>query len=246
MTTFLLIASVAAPLVARAAQLQKVQLTEAQADEFGARCLDGSAYAFYVSHGTTVDEDAPRDWVFYLQAGGECDTAEDCSKRAKGDLGSSREYPATKDDTQVSDGITSSVAAENPHFASFGTIYMPYCSGDDWMGMQTVRCDPWNDKESCSKSRPSAPIPTPSQAAPVGSTLFFSGHNNIEAALNVSLYSRFKSSGGVRSVILSGGSAGGQGSFFHIDFLADKLLTLSPTTIFKSNPQVGTQAKPSR
>ena len=33
--------------------------------------------------------------------------------------------------------------ATNPAFASWSAIYVPYCSGDDWLGQMDRACDAW-------------------------------------------------------------------------------------------------------
>ena len=32
----------------------------------------------------------------------------------------------------------------NPMFASWSVLYIPYCSGDDWLGTMTRACDAWS------------------------------------------------------------------------------------------------------
>jgi hypothetical protein len=98
--------------------------------------------------------------------------------------------------------------------------------------MQKIKCDPWNDKQGCTTNR------TNISSTKKGSELFFSGHNAIEATVNMSLFPLI-STNGIRSVILSGGSAGGQVAYFHTNYLSDLFRALSPTTTVKSNPQYG-------
>ena len=224
------ISSPAVSLLAHPKQVHKVQLTEAEAEAYGARCLDGSPYAFY----TSGNASSANDWVVYLEGGGECDTADDCAARAQtgGDMGSSIGLPNAIDEAGVSDGITDSQTKNNPHFAPFGTIYLPYCSGDDWLGNMRRKCDPW--------LRHCAAFPSENPSSDE-SSLFFSGHNNFVAAMNLTLFTSVRSAPeSLRSVVLTGGSAGGQGAYAHADYLSDTISALgSTTTHVLTNPQYG-------
>eukprot|EP00928_Gymnodinium_smaydae_P075915 TRINITY_DN58938_c0_g1_i1.p1 TRINITY_DN58938_c0_g1~~TRINITY_DN58938_c0_g1_i1.p1 ORF type:complete len:457 (+),score=61.03 TRINITY_DN58938_c0_g1_i1:57-1373(+) len=200
--------------------LVKHSFTADEADTHGARALDGSPYAWYQSpKGESI-----KDWIIYLEGGGECETHEDCLNRSKTDLGTSTMLPRSVDrNADVSDGMTSSDRAENPRFADFGVLYLPYLSGDDWLGTMRVPCVPWGGNQTCK--------------SPVGGgpgALFFAGALIFDATVK-----RWRSSlnGPPRRVLLSGGSAGGQGAFF----LADRLRSLlnDAETIVKVNPQYG-------
>ena len=56
-----------------------------------ARCLDNSPAGYYFAPG----ESGSTIWVINLQGGGSCREEADCLQRAKGNLGSSRHWPAT-------------------------------------------------------------------------------------------------------------------------------------------------------
>eukprot|EP00966_Prymnesium_polylepis_P168769 3902563-Prymnesium_polylepis.4 len=209
-------------------QIRKTQLTEAEADRFGARCLDGSAYAFYASG----EVSSARDWVVYLEGGGECDTAKDCRQRASsgGDMGTSVGLPDWISQAGVSDGVTNSDAKMNPHFSTFGTVYLPYCSGDDWLGAMRVKCDPW--RRNCTD-------PNTTAAERSGDWgLHFSGHHNLVAVMNRTMFAS-AAQGTLRSILLTGGSAGGQGAYVHTDWLADALRERGSNVRVLSNPQYG-------
>lgn len=152
-------------------------------------------------------------------------------------MGSSFGLPKQIDEAGVSDGITDSRTKKNPHFAPFGTIYLPYCSGDDWLGTMRWKCDPWI--RDCT----AFPSANPSNDE---SSLFFSGHNNFVAAMNLTLFAsarsavRYNTPGSLRSVVLTGGSAGGQGAYAHADYLSDTISAVgSTTTHVLTNPQYG-------
>ena len=62
------------------------------ADYPEAVCIDGSPATFYYSKGTNATA-----FLFHHQGGGWCQTAELCAERAATALGSSKDYPASKD-----------------------------------------------------------------------------------------------------------------------------------------------------
>mmetsp|Transcript_7627 Transcript_7627/g.21482 ORF Transcript_7627/g.21482 Transcript_7627/m.21482 type:complete len:436 (-) Transcript_7627:123-1430(-) len=202
-------------------KLHKRVLTEAEANASGAYALDGSPYAYYVSKEHPHGEESPADWIVYLEGGGECGTYRDCVERIK-TQGSSKGLDSTMDAAKVSDGMTSPDPQDNPDFYTFGTLFLPYLSGDDWIGTHRVACVPWGKEQNCTR---------PGRARG-RRPLFFSGHNNFEAAIRHWYAALSKKP---RSVLLSGGSAGGQGAFFHADRLAEML----PHVTVKANPQYG-------
>lgn len=203
-------------------KVYKRLLTETQAQASGARALDGTPYAYYVSSKLN-DGSIPSDWIIYLEGGGECEQYGDCIDRLK-TQGSSTALPDTMDKAGVSDGMTSADANYNPHFHKFGTLFLPYLSGDDWLGTQRVACVPWGAAQNCTgQHKASGASLRP---------LVFAGSLNFQAAIK-DWYSTLSTK--PRSVLLSGGSAGGQGAFFHSDRLAELL----PGVVVKSNPQYG-------
>ena len=248
---------------ADSAALVKHLLTDAQAAKYGAYALDGTPYAYY----STPLANGTRDWIVYLQGGGECEQMADCAKRAVSfsAQGTSRGAPPTVDgnaDVRCagssqctprhvcallllklllllmhphSDGMTSSDCKINPHFCEFGTLYLPYLSGDDWLGAMDASANPFippdvrANRTAASGAEPKCPVcpccPT-CVPCPACLPLWFSGHNNVRATLQLSLFKSIVSGGGkLRSVLLSGGSAGGQGAYFHA---GKRVLSLAP------------------
>ena len=120
-------------------------------------------------------------------------------ERAKSSLGSSRALPATLDSDLITDGVLSSRAHANP-FAAFGFVYLPYLSGDDWLGALSAAADPW--AAAAARGRCGSRAPTTRAAV---------------ADWLVSLPAP------PARVLVSGGSAGGQGAFFHADAIAAML-----------------------
>ena len=119
----------------------------------GARCLDGSAGAFYF-HPATSGASASR-LVVYLEGGGECRSAEECGAWHGGSGPSSRDFPLDK---PLRHGELSADASVNPDIFDWAKLFLPYCSADMHSGTRT----------------------DPSTAL---GGFYFSGHNLISASL---------------------------------------------------------------
>lgn len=96
----------------------------------GTHCLDGSEAAYYYAAPPTPSS----LWVIYLKGGGACHTEEDCAKRSKGALGSSKGYAAT----MTGSGLYSGDATKNPDFAGAHRVFVPYCTGDTHAGTRNA------------------------------------------------------------------------------------------------------------
>jgi hypothetical protein len=94
----------------------------------GARCLDGSSSGYYYRRGSEATS-----IVIFLEGGGLCVEPIDCLQRAKTNLGSSLKWSTTWTDTS---NVLSSNATFNT-FANWTHVYVPYCSGDVYIGQQT-------------------------------------------------------------------------------------------------------------
>jgi hypothetical protein len=79
---------------------------------------DGSIAVFYLSHNPSS-----KNWIIQLQAGGSCGSHKACHERAKGLYGSSKEYDLYMTGTFLS----SDDPNQNPTFASWNKVYVPYC-----------------------------------------------------------------------------------------------------------------------
>ena len=194
--------------LASATTLVKRTLPDDVAAQRAAYALDGSPYAYF-----SPDDLSATDWVLYFEGGGECETHIDCVERSATSLGSSRALPATLESDAITDGVLSSRAEANNPFAAFGFVYLPYLSGDDWLGAQSAAADPWGS----GGARP----------------LWFAGANNARAAVADWLAAL---PAPPARVLVSGGSAGGQGAFFHADAIAEML---PAGAVVKANPQYG-------
>lgn len=150
-----------------------------------AKCLDGSPAAFYFS-ASDVEQNATK-WVIMLQGGGECVTPSACKQRANTSLGSSA-HMSPMIELQ---GIQSTSASANPDLATWNMLFIPYCSGDLHLGMQT---------------------------AANSDDVRFAGHHIIEAVLSTAAYNLGLRN--ATDVLFTGESAGGIGCFAHADFVS--------------------------
>jgi hypothetical protein len=147
----------------------------------------------------------PKTWVIFLDGGGACYTEDDCTKRAQGKLGSSKSWAATENPP---DAVLSDDCTLNKHFCKATKVKVPYCNGDTHEGNHTD-----------------------ATAATWG--LYFHGHSSL--ALIVAKLQAEQGLGSADHVLLSGGSAGGKGTFANVDWLADTL----PNAVVKGAPNAG-------
>ena len=163
------------------------KFSPAVVESYGARCLDGSPSGYYYREGTTDDKDS---FVIYLQGGGLCISAKECKSRARGRLGSSTTWAPNHTDHS---NVLSSNATYNP-FATWSHVFVPYGSGDVYVGTQREKN---------------------------GAGLYYAGHLTMEAIVDDLLNTT--ALGAAKRVLLSGGSAGGIGAFQNADWLGTKL-----------------------
>jgi len=137
-------------------------------------------------------DQANRDaWVIFLQGGGSCIDNATCSDRRSGPHGSSAEYPAARSDLPQ---FVSRDPAKNPALAGWNHVFVMYCTGDLHLG-QMLPSD-----------------------APHWGWARFSGHLVVERVLD-DLVKR-RRLGEARELVWTGASAGGIGSFAHLDHVA--------------------------
>jgi|EP01043_Picozoa_sp_COSAG02_P018498 hypothetical protein len=169
--------------VATLATLQKQLLPTG-----AARCLDNSPAGYYFAPGKS----GSTIWVINLQGGGSCQEEADCLKRAKGDLGSSKNWPATNNGAHSPFLIPD--ASTNPDFFSANRVHVAYCSGDGHQGNQTnADASTWG--------------------------LWFTGKANLKAIV-ADLKDRHAMDRATH-VLLTGESAGAVGSYQNVDSLAE-------------------------
>lgn len=166
-------------------------------------CIDGSPAVYYLSKGTNTTA-----WLFHHQGGGWCQTLEECAGRAKGALGSSKSYPGSKDLRSVDPPPRTSGdpavwgnnhfdrdCSLNPLFCDWNFVYMPYCDGQSFAG------------EAVDSFK--------------GVKLEFRGK-----AIREAVVSSLRATAGLTAAthsVITGCSAGGAATFFHVDWFAEQL-----------------------
>ena len=160
-----------------------------------AKCLDGSPAVYYIA----ANSSSPA-WVVWLEGGGICFNLSDCAQRAKGRLGSSSSYNASIDAPK---GMLSSDPAANPDLYTWNRVFVPYCSGDVWMGTKRAAVNPF-----------------PQEGAWRG---YFHGHYILEDMYE-DISDRHVMSSPPTHAVLTGCSAGGMGVIFNCDWFAPAVL----------------------
>lgn len=181
--------------------MKKILFEPEVVEAYGARCLDGSPSGYYYEEGKD-----PSKVAFWLEGGGLCFEPIDCLERAKKDLGSSVHWADTYTDKN---NVLSNDPKLNP-FANWSHVYVPYCSGDVYIG-------------------------TEKEKNPFG--LYFAGHLQMEAIVDHLLNTTKLANASL--VLLSGQSAGGIGTFQNADWLTDTLKTRAPKATVLASPQGG-------
>ena len=116
------------------------------------KALDGGPALYFIDPAADDSPNADR-WVVFLEGGGICQHHSDCWTRKAGSLGT-----ADKWDDEWSPGrsthIISNDPARNPDLADWNHVFLPYVSGDIWLGTQTEPWNPWSETntvdEACS------------------------------------------------------------------------------------------------
>ena len=182
------------------ANLDLIVLPKATADQFGAKCLDGSPPALYFkAANTSADPSAATKWVLFFKGGGWCYDEVSCAGRAKGLIGSSTELNATQPKFGYGGGgPVGADPAQNPSFSSFNRVILWYCCGGSFTGDRT---DPITVN---------------------GSQVWFRGRRNLVALLSYLTEQHGMSD--ATEVLVSGGSAGGLSAYIHVDFIHSTIL----------------------
>eukprot|EP00041_Stephanoeca_diplocostata_P002866 m.30099 g.30099 ORF g.30099 m.30099 type:complete len:516 (-) comp13831_c0_seq2:137-1684(-) len=173
-----------------------VVLTPAEADAYGAKCLDGSPPALYYSPARgTANQD---NWVLYFKGGGWCYDEASCAQRARGSLGTTTVLPPFINQTwDESSGPAHPNATLNPTFSNFHRVVLWYCDGASFAGAREQ------------------PVVTSN------GTLYFRGRAVLDALLG-----KLKKDYGLdraKQVLLTGCSAGGMSTYLHADYVHAQL-----------------------
>lgn len=190
------------------AQMTKMLFPPNVVTQYGGRCLDGSAAGYFFQPGTGGGSNS---FAIFLQGGGACYTNVgtsdvNCFVRMKEALGSSKYWPSTLDDES---NILANSPTANPDFYNWNHIFVPYCSGDVHLGMQTAIVN---------SSFP----------------FYFAGHNIVDAVIDSLINTTTIAH--ADNVLFAGSSAGGIGTFANADFVSSKL---PGAKRFRANPQGG-------
>ncbi|CAK9046001.1 Palmitoleoyl-protein carboxylesterase notum1a [Durusdinium trenchii] len=169
---------------------RKVLLPPLTVEHFSAKCLDSTSAGFFLR------EQDPSKWIIMIDGGGLCIDALDCRKRAETDHGSSSQWPATWDPEAVP------FSGGEASFANYSQVFVPYCSGDLWLG---------RDRE---------------RRLVIGE-LQMSGHLILDAVVEHLVNTTTLRT--ASSVVFAGSSAGGIGVFHHADWITTKLQAAGAT-----------------
>ncbi|XP_046845116.1 pectin acetylesterase 8-like [Xenia sp. Carnegie-2017] len=174
--------------------LRKVYVRNAR--KLNASCLDGSDAAFYISRNKRN-----RNWIIRLQAGGSCVLFSECYERRNTAFGSSKYLPQFMTGTF----LTSNDATINPTFHKWNKVYIPYCSGDLFIGRKQA-------------SRHDYGMP-------------MLGHYIVTSIVN-QLIQDYKINNKHSKILFGGASAGGLGMLSNVDYVAKMV---KPAKIFGYN-----------
>eukprot|EP00051_Salpingoeca_urceolata_P032722 m.17053 g.17053 ORF g.17053 m.17053 type:complete len:403 (+) comp5379_c0_seq1:64-1272(+) len=186
------------------------RLLPAAAASKGAVCLDGTPGGYHFRGGSEA-----KKWMFHLQGGGWCTSLEDCYKRSKTDLGSSKNF--AKDGfinyyDGGDHGLFSNNCTVNSLFCNWTMAYVRYCDGASFSG---------------------------DVGAPVATSdgdIFFRGRRVLDAILDDMLARGMDQA---EEVIVHGCSAGGLATFLHLDYIAERIHAANPTARVVGAPESG-------
>jgi hypothetical protein len=161
-----------------------------------AKCMDGTQAGYYYEPSKGGDF-AQKGWVIHLQGGGECTDEASCTDQL-GTARASSDYfdPYLWDLTF----LASNNQQKNPDMFQWNHVFVPYCSQDLYSGQVT----------------------TPSEET---FGFYFSGHFIISAIVQKMQNSSLVGGGlgGATTVVLSGDSAGGIGTWINMDWLQSQI-----------------------
>lgn len=129
-----------------------------------------------------------------MQGGGWCENLGSCLSRSKGDLGSSKNYPAT---ANLGGGYFDNNPAVNPQMYNWNMVFMRYCDGGSFSGANMTVTEYSSTK------------------------LYFRGKLILRAMVTDLLKNRGLDK--ATDVVVSGCSAGGLASWLHTDYYAQVL-----------------------
>ena len=182
-------------------------IPQATSDAFGAKLLSGETPGYYVRKGTAATK-----FRLHLRGGGWCFSVADCASRIGTELGSSSVWPASiYSSTNSPFGFMTDNATENPAFADYNTIFVPYGDGTSWTSNREEPIT-YNNKQ-----------------------IWFRGRRNLDALLfELNATMGFLST--ATEVVLTGTSAGGLAVYLHAAYVQSQL---PKTCGFSALPDAG-------
>lgn len=183
--------------LAQAAPMDRQVVINAQARQ--AICNDGSAYAYHRRNGSGS---GANNWVIWLEGGGACQSAAECTERNRTDPG---KMTSEKSATLNRGGIIGESESQNPEFYNWNHVFLSYCTSDIYSGNRAA-------------------------SAETGG-FHFRGLNVVRATIEDLLLRTggAPSLADAGTVIFGGSSAGGAGQLNHLDWVADQIKAVRPT-----------------
>ena len=177
-------------------------------------CMDGSPGGYYHQPATAA---ADRDkWVIHLEGGGECNDETTCKKKMSTALGSSTKFHPEFQPYQ----LASSDPDESPVMYSWNHVFVPYCSQDIHSG-QSPEPNEWGVRFAGHRIVEAIVSDLMTNSSSSGGGGGGSGNTNTNTSTNT----RADELGlaAASTVVLSGGSAGGIGTWINVEWLAAQL-----------------------
>jgi hypothetical protein len=180
----------------------------------GPSSLDGSPAGFYLRYGTGANK---TKFVLFFEGGGWAVSESDALARSKTALGSSTFLQGNTSAWEW-EGLLTSDCARNPDWCTWSSVYFPYLDGASFSG--------------------NAALPLVVN----GTSLYFRGHVNLDAALTALLSPLPAPSvpgpslANATEVIVSGGSAGGLAALLHVDFIAARVADAAAAAATTTGP----------
>lgn len=177
-------------------------ISNSTAEQFGAKCLDGSAPGYYYK--PAASDASQTKWKFHFRGGGWCSDAASCYSRVTQMTGSSLYFPSNPyDNSETAVFGMLDDNATNP-FGDWNAVWVHYCDGSSWVS---------------SKTDPVTYTP-PNASKPVN--LWLRGYNNMEALMyQLEQQAQFLST--ATEVIVAGTSAGGMTTALFAPYIKSRL-----------------------
>ena len=128
-------------LITASARAQWTPMPQEFADQYGAKCLDGSPPSY-----SLLKQD-PHRWILFIEGGGWCFAPSTCEEMANSPLGSSRHFAAAPPAAPWNGigGLLSPDPRENPRFFNFTFLFLHYCDGSSHTSNATaIRNGRWH------------------------------------------------------------------------------------------------------